>query len=112
MHVWIIGPSMGGLLLLLAVGSGANGQTASPPVLTIEDAVALAMKGNRRILSSELDIHRAAEGTAATKTQRLPQFNIYLLGGGTLQPIKFHDSTRCSRRLSADGPYSCKRVDY
>jgi outer membrane protein TolC len=47
------------------------------------------MKGNRRIQSSILDVHKATEGTAATKTQRLPQFSLYLLGGVTLQPISF-----------------------
>jgi outer membrane protein TolC len=58
-------------------------------VLTVDDAVALAMKGNRRIQSSDLDVRRAAEGTATAKTQRLPQFSLYLLGGETLQPIDF-----------------------
>lgn len=52
--------SIGGLWLLLAAG-GARAQTASPPVLTIDDAVATAMKGNRRVQSSILDVSRAGE---------------------------------------------------
>ena len=38
----------GSLLLLLAAGNDAKAQTASPPVLTIDEAVAAAMKSNRR----------------------------------------------------------------
>ena len=89
MKIWRPSVSVRGLLLLLAAGNGVTGQTAPPPVLTVEDAVALAMKGNRRIRSSDLDVRRAAEGTATAKTQRLPQFSLYLLGGETLQPIDF-----------------------
>jgi len=89
MKIWRRRVSVGCLLLLLAVANSAMGQTASPPVLTVDDAVALAMKGNRRIQSSDLDVRRAAEGTATAKTQRLPQFSLYLLGGETLRPIDF-----------------------
>jgi outer membrane protein TolC len=89
MKIWIRSVSAGGLLLLLAAGTGVMGQTASPPVLTVEDAVAIAMKGNRRIQSSDLDVRRAVEGTATTRTQRLPQFSLYLLGGEILRPIDF-----------------------
>jgi outer membrane protein TolC len=65
------------------------GQTGGPPLLTVDDAVAIAMKDNRRVQSSGLEVHRAEEGTAAARTQRLPQFNLYLLGGESLRPIDF-----------------------
>ena len=77
------------LLLLLAAGNNASAQTASPPVLTIDDAVAAAMKGNRRVQSSVLDVSRAGEGTADIKTQRLPHFQVYALGGEALRSIDF-----------------------
>src|SRR5260370_3574241 len=80
---------IGSLLLLLAAGNGARAQTASPPVLTIDDAVETAMKGNRRVQSSILDVSRAGEGTADVKTQRLPQFKVYFLGGEALRSIDF-----------------------
>jgi len=82
--------SMSILWLILDCGSEARGQTPSPPpVLTADEAVAAAMKGNRKVQSSSLDVRRAAEGTAAVKTQRLPQFNVYLLGGESLRSIDF-----------------------
>ncbi len=80
---------IGSLLLLLAAGNGARVQIASPAVLTIDDAVETAMKGNRRVQSSILDVSRAGEGTADVKTQRLPQFKVYFLGGEALRSIDF-----------------------
>jgi len=80
---------VGSLLLLLAPGNDSSAQTASPPVLTIDDAVATAMKGNRRVQSSVLDVSRAGEGTADVKTGRLPHFQAYVLGGEALNSINF-----------------------
>jgi len=76
-------------LLLLGAGNGARAQTASSPVLTIDDAVATAMKGNRRVQSSVLDVSRAGEATADVKTERLPHFQVYFLAGEALNSINF-----------------------
>jgi outer membrane protein len=80
---------VGSLLLLLAAGNDSRAQTASRPVLTIDDAVATAMKGNRRVQSSILDVIRAGEVTADVKTGRLPHFQAYVLGGEALSSINF-----------------------
>jgi outer membrane protein len=58
-------------------------------VLTLNDAVALAVKENRNVQISALDVAKAGESTAETKTARLPQFNAYILGGESLTPIDF-----------------------
>jgi outer membrane protein len=50
-------------------------------VLTIDDAVALALKGNREVQSAALEVDRAREETSALRTKRFPQFQIYALGG-------------------------------
>src|SRR3984957_13172729 len=81
--------SVGILLLLLAAGNDAWAQTASLPVLTIDDAVAVAMKGNRRVQSSILDVSRAGEATADVKKERLPHFQVYFLAGEALNSINF-----------------------
>jgi len=75
------------LLILWTAASTARAQ--GPPVLTIDDAVAMAFKGNRQLQASALDIDRAREGTAAIQTARLPQSQIYVMGGETLRPISF-----------------------
>jgi outer membrane protein TolC len=50
-------------------------------VLTVDDAVTLALKGNREVQSAALEVDRAREETGALRTKRLPQFQIYALGG-------------------------------
>jgi outer membrane protein TolC len=71
-----------GLLLFACLLSKAQ-------VLTLNDAVALAVKENRNVQISALDVAKAGEATEATKTARLPQFTAYILGGESLTPIDF-----------------------
>jgi outer membrane protein TolC len=87
---------------LLAIATIARAQTAS--VLTIDDAVALAMKGNRQVQSDALDVARAREETAALKTTRLPQFHIYALGGEPLRTFKFTIPPGVLGTYAATGP--------
>ena len=74
------------IIRLLFVAAVARAQT---PVLSIDDAVAIALKGNRQVQASSFNIDRAREGTAAVKTNRLPQSQVYVLGGETLRPLSF-----------------------
>ena len=59
------------------------------PVLTIDEAVALAVKGNRQVRSAALGVDAAQQETAAQRTSRWPQFQTYVLGGEALRPISF-----------------------
>ena len=95
---------IGSLLLLLDAGTGARAQTASPSALTIDEAVAAAMKGNRRVQSGILDVSRAGEGTAAVKTERLPHFQVYFLGGEALRSIDFTIPAGALGNYSGTGP--------
>jgi outer membrane protein TolC len=58
-------------------------------VLTLNDAVALAGKENRSVQISTLDVAKAGEVVAETKTNRLPQFSAYVLAGESLTPVDF-----------------------
>jgi outer membrane protein TolC len=91
---------------LLAVVVIAKGQTAPP--LTLDDAVALALKENRQVQSAALDVDRAKEETAAAKTNRLPQFQIYTLGGEALTPINFTIPQGALGSYPATGPIPAK----
>jgi outer membrane protein len=62
-----------------------SGQT----LLTLQDAISLAIDGNRQVQISALDITKATAVTAEARTARLPQFSTYILGGSTLNPINF-----------------------
>ncbi|HLH15598.1 MAG TPA: TolC family protein [Bryobacteraceae bacterium] len=86
---------------LLATAAAA-GQTA--PVLTARDAVALALKGNRQVQSAALDVLRAGEETAALRTTRLPQFQIYLLSGELLRAVTFTIPQGALGTFAATGP--------
>jgi len=87
---------------LLAFSAVAEAQT--PAVSTIDDAVALAMKGNRQVLSSGLDVDRAKEDTAAVETTRLPQFQSYILSGQPLRQLSFTVPQGALGTFAATGP--------
>ena len=87
---------------ILAVAAIASAQTASQ--LTIDDAVALALKGNREVQSAALDVVRAREESAALKTTRLPQFQIYALGGELLRQVTFTIPQGSLGSYAATGP--------
>ncbi len=67
----------------------ALGWLRAQPVLTLEDAVALAVRNNRQIAIGRLDLERAAAATAEAKTNRYPLFHTYLLGGVPLNRFGF-----------------------
>ena len=72
-------------LMLLVCGLRCPAQ----PVLTLDDAIRIAVKGNRQVQISALEVVKATEATAEVKTARLPQFKSYILGGIALNPIDF-----------------------
>jgi outer membrane protein len=82
----------------------AIARAQTPPILTIDDAVALALKGNRQVQSTALDVTRAREETAALKTTRLPQFQIYMLGGELLRAVTFTVPQGALGTFAATGP--------
>jgi outer membrane protein len=87
------------LLLLLAIAgfaahgfcavASAQNEAATPDVLTVDDAVKIALANNRmlKIVSLNLDISK--EEVAAAKTRRLPSFSIYTFASQLLEPISF-----------------------
>lgn len=87
---------------LLAIAVAANAQSGS--TLNIDDAVALALKGNREVQSAALDVYRAKEQTAALKTTRLPQFQIYALGAEPLRTFSFTIQPGVLGTYPATGP--------
>ncbi len=60
-----------------------------PQVLSVDDAVKIALANNRtlKIVSLNLDVNK--EKLAADKTRRLPSFNTYIFGSELLSPISY-----------------------
>ena len=77
-------------VLLVPTSASADG---SPPsltdVLTLEQAVALALENNRTIRNAELEVSKADDRLAVAHTQRLPSFKVNAFSSLLLQPVDF-----------------------
>jgi len=73
------------LLLPATIVSGWCQQISSAPdeVLTLDQAIALALGANHAVRDAELEAGKSGDILAATRTHRLPSMNVYALG--TLQ---------------------------
>ena len=76
----------------VVVGAEVRGQSAAArgaDVLTLEQAVALALRDNVDVKKSEFDVGRAAQEFAAARTRRLPNISFNLTASQQLTPINF-----------------------
>jgi hypothetical protein len=90
--------------------NGAEVIVESIPVLKIDEAVALAVKGNRQVQSAALGVDAAQQETAALRTSRLPQFKTYLLGGeACARSASFLQAPSASIRPLDRSPHKIRR---
>jgi len=80
--------------LLLAIGSPAFVQAQSrpdveAPLLTLEDAVSLALGNNRLVKNSALEAQKFDFRVGTARTRRLPQFQFGVLGGELMHSYDF-----------------------
>src|SRR5689334_865677 len=68
---------------------GQSHVTGNVDVLTLEQAVALALRDNPRIKSATIDVNRSIEQFAGSQTRRLPSFSLEVIGSQQLTPINF-----------------------
>lgn len=59
------------------------------PLLTLEQAVELAVQANRHMKVAGLEVEKAAEATNAARTGRLPSLNLLGSTGAMLSPLEF-----------------------
>jgi outer membrane protein TolC len=78
---------MSRIYLLLAIATAAT--TNAADVLTLEDAVALALENNRGLQSSILDGQKAQDRLEATRTRQFPALSLYVLGAQQLRSFDF-----------------------
>jgi outer membrane protein TolC len=57
--------------------------------MTLDAAVSFAMTNNRQVKRAALQVEKAEAEVAATRTERLPHFNLYLLESELLTPLDF-----------------------
>ncbi len=71
------------LLLRLSIASGWCQQISSAPseVLTLDQAIALALRENHSVRAAELEAGKTGDALDATRTHRLPSMNVFSLTG-------------------------------
>ncbi len=81
----------GGVLLILwAVPTVLAQQEPSPaPLLTLSDAIQLALTSNRELKIANLEVDKSKWQVAAAKTRRLPGFKTFIFGSGNLTDSSF-----------------------
>jgi outer membrane protein len=81
-------------LLLIAAGlvhqANAQDNGTTSPVLTLDQAIAIALKNNREAKNARLEIEKAEDKLDAYRTRRLPSFKISSL---VSQPLNSFDTT-------------------
>jgi outer membrane protein TolC len=82
------------LLLCAAPGVGAEGP--QPPsartedsLLTLDEALSLALANNRLVRNSAIEAEKAEHEVNVARSKRLPQFHVDALAGSLLQPFDF-----------------------
>jgi outer membrane protein len=77
---------------LICLSLEVRGQSQAPrkvEVLTLEQAVALALRDNPNVKNAAIDVSKSAEEFAAGRTRRLPNFTFEMVGSQQLTPINF-----------------------
>lgn len=60
----------------LAGLAGAEPATGGGPVLTLEEALAIALRDNLPLVNAELEVEKSTEGVEAIATRRLPELEV------------------------------------
>ena len=84
------------------IRSLAQLSTAEAPVLTLDDAVSIALTNNRLVKNSALEAEKYDFQVNTIRSQRLPHFKFSALGGELLQSFNFTFATGSVRDVSRD----------
>ena len=74
------------------------------PLLTLDDAVSLAVNNNRLVKNSSLEAEKFDFKVNTARSRRLPQFQFAVLGGELLQPVHFKFPAGAFGTYPATGP--------
>ena len=102
------------LLLLLLLSSILFSQTTPASVfdvLTLDEAVNLALRNNRTVHISTLDVEKLGQNISAFRTHRLPVIQIALMGSGLLTPLSFEFKQGAFGTFPGIGPIPAQNKD-
>ena len=77
------------LVVASPLGSLAQQATQDVPLLTLDDAVSIALANNRLVKNSLLEAQKYDFQVSTMRSKRLPNFQFSVLGGELLQPFDF-----------------------
>src|SRR6478672_11975657 len=77
------------LLVACPVRLPAQQRSSEPPLLTLDDAMSLALINNRLVKNSELEARKFDFRVSTAQTRRLPQLQFNVLGGQLLHSFDF-----------------------
>ena len=70
-------------------GRGQSRASHNVEVMTLEQAVAIALRDNPQVKNAALEVSKSVEEFAASRTRRLPSFSFEVIGSQQLTPIDF-----------------------
>ncbi len=77
------------LVFASPIGSLAQQAEKDAPLLTLDDAVSIALSNNRLVKNSALEAQKYDFQVSTMRSRRLPHFQFSVLGGELLQPFDF-----------------------
>ena len=76
-----------------------------PDVLTVDQAVKIALANNRTLKITALQLEDTKQSYLAFKTHRYPSFNTYVFGSQVLAPFSFTVQQGSSGPIPASGQF-------
>lgn len=101
----------GAALLLVVLSLLGDPEAPSAEVLTLDQALAEALQGNRSIASAQLQVQRAEKQVGATKALRLPNLDLEVLGGRLITPAEVTFPAGAMGVYPATGPIPGADID-
>jgi outer membrane protein len=101
-------------MLILFFSSILFSQTTSgavPNVLTLDEAVNLALRNNRTVHISSLEVEKLGQDISAFRTHRLPVIQIAMTGSGLLTPFSFEFNQGAFGTYPAIGPIPAQNTN-
>src|ERR1700759_2279936 len=98
------GQSLAFLSPELTTGGAAAARKSTPPELTLEEAVALAVANNSSLQNSSLETQRAADDLAASRTKRFATTQVVALGAQLVTKASLTFPEGSLGTYSATGP--------
>jgi outer membrane protein len=84
-----LAPLLAILVFASPIGSLAQQATQDVPLLTLDDAISIALSNNRVVKNSVLEAQKYDFQVSTIRSRRLPHFQFSVLGGELLQPFDF-----------------------